>query len=162
MNFIGIDLGGTKIEGALLDQDHTILERRRVPTPRDYDGIVRAIGHMVDIMRRGDCTLGVGAPGTTAPDGLIANSNTRAIRGMPLLRDLREATGMNIRMGNDADCFTAAEAGAGAGGGHVRSSGGARLASVGCREGGPGAFAARSASVAFRSTSRPGSSTTTP
>lgn len=117
MNFIGIDLGGTKIEGVLLDQSRTILERRRVPTPRDYDGIVRAIGHMVESMRRGDCTLGVGTPGTTTPDGLIANSNTRAIRGMPLLRDLKEAAGMNIRMGNDADCFTAAEAGAGAGAG---------------------------------------------
>lgn len=117
MNFIGIDLGGTKIEGALLDQNHTILERRRVPTPRDYNSIVRAIRDMVERIGRGDCALGVGAPGTTGPDGLITNSNTRSIQGMPLLRDLQEATGMNIRMGNDADCFTAAEAGMGAGAG---------------------------------------------
>ena len=117
MNFIGIDLGGTKIEGALLDQNHTILERRRVPTPRDYQDIVRAIRDMAEHIGRGDCTLGVGAPGTTGPDGLITNSNTRAIRGMPLLQDLQETTGMNIRMGNDANCFTAAEAGMGAGAG---------------------------------------------
>lgn len=118
MHFIGIDLGGTKIEGAVLDEDRAVLDRRRVPTPPDYAGIVDTIGRMVSDMRpAGDCTLGVGAPGTTGRDGRIANSNTGCIRGMPLHRDLEKATGMRIRMGNDADCFAVAEARMGAGAG---------------------------------------------
>lgn len=118
MHFIGIDLGGTKIEGAVLDEGHAVLDRRRVPTPPDYAGIVDTIRGMVSNMRpAGDCTLGVGAPGTTGQDGRIANSNTKCIRGMPLHEDLEKATGMRIRMGNDADCFAVAEARMGAGAG---------------------------------------------
>ena len=118
MHFIGIDLGGTKIEGAVLDGDYAVLRRRRVPTPSDYTGIVDAIRDVVDDLRpAGDCTLGMGAPGTTKEDGRVANSNTECIRGMPLHKDLEKATGMEIRMGNDADCFAAAEARMGAGAG---------------------------------------------
>ena len=118
MHFIGIDLGGTKIEGVVLDEHRTVLDRRRVPTPPDYAGIVGAIRDVVNDMRPdGDCTLGVGAPGTAGPDGRIMNSNTRCIRGMRLQGDLEKATGMSIQMGNDADCFAAAEAGMGAGAG---------------------------------------------
>lgn len=117
MYFIGIDLGGTKIEGALLDRDNMILKRQRVATPPNYDGIICAIRDMVKRMRCGDCTLGVGAPGTTGSCGRIMNSNTACIRGMPLHDDIQKATGMDMRMGNDADCFVAAEAVAGAGAG---------------------------------------------
>ncbi len=118
MYFIGIDLGGTKIEGALLDSGRTVLKRRRVPTPPDYDGVVGAVADMVERVRpRADYTLGVGAPGTTDPRGRMINSNVGCLRGMPLLEDLRNATGVDLRMENDADCFAAAEAAAGAGAG---------------------------------------------
>lgn len=118
MHFIGIDLGGTKIEGAVLDEGRAVRCRRRVPTPPDYAGIVDTIRGMVNDMRPdGDRTLGVGAPGTIGQDGRMANSNTRCIRGMPLHEDLEKATGMRIRMANDADCFAAAEARMGAGAG---------------------------------------------
>ena len=116
---IGIDLGGTKIEGAVLDGDCRILERRRVPTPAKYEGILRAVG---DLARRlepgGDRTIGVGTPGTAGPDGLIKNSNTRCLRGRPLKADLEEMLGSSIRMANDADCFAAAEARMGAASGY--------------------------------------------
>ena len=118
MYYIGIDLGGTKIQGVLLDAHNTILRRRRVPTPSDYNGILSMVRDVVEELRPGSrCTLGVGAPGTTGRDGYIINSNIRSLRGMPFHRDLQEATRMHIRMGNDADCFAAAEAGMGAGAG---------------------------------------------
>ena len=45
---IGIDLGGTKIEGVALTGDGREIVRRRVPTPAgDYDGTVRAVADLV-------------------------------------------------------------------------------------------------------------------
>lgn len=119
LNFIGIDLGGTKIEGVCLDQNHTILARRRIPTPTDYPGIIHAICGMVEsVCGSADYTLGVGTPGTMDADGYMINSNLEAIRGMPLLYDIQNITKHNIIMGNDADCFAAAEAALGAGANH--------------------------------------------
>lgn len=119
MYHIGIDLGGTKIEGAVLDGDRRILERRRVPTPAEYEDILGAVRDLVGgLDSGGDPTIGVGAPGTTGPDGLIRNSNTYCLRGRPLKADLEKMLGAAVRMANDADCFAAAEARMGAASGY--------------------------------------------
>jgi fructokinase len=116
---LGIDLGGTKTEVLALDGGRELF-RRRVPTPRDYDGSVNAIAGLVrDI--GGDAPLGIGIPGTETPDGLIKNANSTWLIGHPLRADLEAATGRKVRLANDANCFALSEAsdGAAAGAGVV-------------------------------------------
>ena len=77
---IGIDLGGTKTEGVLLDEDLEIVERKRVPTVQDYKKIIETISSLVNDLKSktsGKTTVGVCAPGITSQKtGLIKNSNT--------------------------------------------------------------------------------------
>lgn len=122
---IGIDLGGTKIEGVALGGGGAELARRRVPTPRDYDGSVEAIASVVAELEssageRG--TVGVGIPGAISPaTGLVKNANSTWLIGRPLHRDLSARLGREVRLANDANCFTLSEAhdGAAAGAGCV-------------------------------------------
>ena len=123
---IGIDWGGTKIEGLALAHDGRELARHRVPTPKgDYDGCVRAIVGLVaqleqEAGRTG--TVGIGIPGAISPQtGLVMNANSTWNIGRPLDRDLDEALGRTVRVENDANCFAVSEAvdGAGAGAGVV-------------------------------------------
>lgn len=112
---IGIDLGGTKIEGLAIARDGRGLARRRTPTPQgDYDGTVRAIAETVHAIESeiGDtATVGVGIPGTIAPrTDLVKNANSICLIGRPLGRDLSEALSRPVRIANDADCFALSEA----------------------------------------------------
>lgn len=116
---IGIDLGGTKIEILVLDDQGREFLRRRVSTPRhDYRAIVEAIAGLVlgaeaDLGRTG--TVGVGIPGSLSPaTGLVKNANTTALIGHPLDKDLAAALGREIRLENDANCFALSEAADGA------------------------------------------------
>lgn len=119
---LGIDLGGTKIEAAALDQTGEERLRRRIPTPQgDYEGIIAAI---VDLVAQAGQevaiaeTIGVGTPGAISPfDGLMKNSNSTVLNGRPFDRDLQAALDRPMIMRNDADCFALSEAidGAGAG-----------------------------------------------
>jgi len=111
---VGIDLGGSKIEGIALDGSREIA-RVRVDTPRDdYAATVRAIAAVVaDLERRAGTrgTVGVGIPGTLAPDtGLVKNANSTWLLGRPLKTDLEHALGREIRMANDANCLAVSEA----------------------------------------------------
>ena len=116
---IGIDLGGTKIEGVALDGNGVLAARRRVKTPQgDYDGTVRAL---VDLVRGleeetgGKATVGLGMPGIISPaTGLVKNANSVCLNGRPLDRDLETALGRPIRIENDANCFALSEASDGA------------------------------------------------
>ncbi len=118
---IGIDLGGTKIEGIVLDDGGGERARLRVATPRgDYAGTVRAVADLVRALeaRAGArCRVGVGHPGALSPaTGLIKNANSTALNGRPLDRDLRAALGRDeVRLANDANCFAVSEAADGAG-----------------------------------------------
>ena len=117
---IGVDLGGTKIEAVVLDGEGTVLLRQRVPTPTgDYEGTVAAVAGLVGDLEREvgtACTVGVGTPGSISPfTGLMRNSNSVALNGMPLDRDLEEALDRPVRLANDADCFALSEAVSGAG-----------------------------------------------
>jgi len=122
---IGIDLGGTKIEGVALDGSREAA-RLRVDTPRDdYDTTLRAIAGLVrDLEQRtgARATVGVGIPGTLSPDtGLVKNANSTWLLGKPLRDDLQHLLEREVRIANDANCFAVSEAtdGAGVGAGVV-------------------------------------------
>ena len=105
---LGIDLGGTKTEVLAL-QGGRELFRRRVATPRDYDGSIRAIAGLVADAAP-EVPLGVGIPGTETPDGRIKNANSTWLNGRPLRADLEAASGRKVRLANDANCFALSEA----------------------------------------------------
>jgi fructokinase len=117
---LGIDLGGTKIEGIVLAADGSERARRRVPTEREhgYDHIVGRTAaliaelrpHAPDVRR-----VGVGTPGSlSARDGTLKNSNTVCLNGRRLRDDLERAIGLEVVIENDANCFALAEVRAGA------------------------------------------------
>ena len=119
---IGIDLGGSKIEAAALDQGGAMRLRRRIPTPAgDYAGTIAAIGGLVAGLEReigAHASVGIGIPGTiVAATGLVKNANSTWLIGQPLGRDVEAALGRPVRFANDANCFALSEAidGAGAG-----------------------------------------------
>ncbi len=120
MNKIGIDLGGTKIEGILLDDKFNVIERTRIPTQQEkgYNSIIDSIVSLVNSLKTisGDTvSIGVSAPGAISKKtGLIKNSNTHCLIGMPLKDDLEKALKQKIALDNDANCFTLAEATLGA------------------------------------------------
>jgi len=121
---IGIDLGGTKIEGVVLDGTLAPTVRRRILTEREqgYEHIVERVAGLVDDLRphAPDATvIGIGTPGSlSARDGRLKNSNTTCLNGRPLQTDLERRLGLPVRLENDANCFALAEALAGAGRGH--------------------------------------------
>ena len=112
---IGVDLGGTKIEAIALSEEGREFLRRRVPTPAgDYRAILRAITSLVLEIEaatgeRG--SVGIGTPGALSPaTGLIKNSNSTALIGKPLDRDLEGLLARPLRFANDANCFALSEA----------------------------------------------------
>ena len=118
---VGVDLGGTKIEAIALDEGGEAIARRRVATPRDYEGSVDAIAALVDAVEReagATASVGVGIPGTiVAATGLVKNANSTWLNGRPLARDLERRLGRPVRVMNDANCFAVSEAADGAGAG---------------------------------------------
>jgi len=112
---IGIDLGGTKIEGILLDEKYNTIQRKRIETQQEngYDSIVKSIISLVNELKaktKEDTSVGMCTPGVTDTNsGLIKNSNTKCLIGMPLKNDIEKALGSQILMGNDANCFSLAE-----------------------------------------------------
>jgi fructokinase len=120
---IGIDLGGTKIEGLAIDHDGTERIRKRIPAPRgDYEATLAAVATLVrDIEHEAGApaTVGLGIPGTISPaTGVVKNSNSTWLNGTPLADDLSRLLKRPIRFANDANCFALSEAtdGAAAGG----------------------------------------------
>ncbi|HVC52355.1 MAG TPA: ROK family protein [Stellaceae bacterium] len=112
---IGVDLGGSKIEAALLDGAGAIVLRQRIATPAgDYPGTVAAVAGLVAALEREAGivpTVGVGIPGTVvAASRLIKNANSTWLNGRPLPRDLEAALGRPVRLANDANCFALSEA----------------------------------------------------
>jgi fructokinase len=112
---IGIDLGGTKIEGIALAANGRELARQRLATPRhDYDATLRTIAELVAALERetGETgTVGVGMPGTLSPaTGLVKNANSTWLNGRAFDRDLETLLGREVRCANDANCFALSEA----------------------------------------------------
>lgn len=130
---LGIDLGGTKIEGAILDADGAILARQRIATPRqDYEGTIAAIAGLADALERDAAAqgallpdaplpLGMAIPGAVSlQDGRIKNANSTWLLGKPFQDDLAERLGRPVRLANDANCLALSEATDGAGAGYER------------------------------------------
>ena len=124
MHKIGIDLGGTKIEGILVDEKFNLIERKRIETHQEsgYDFIVKSITSLVSELKSKtnvDTSVGVCTPGISDTNsGLIKNSNTQCLIGMPLKTDIEKRLGHKIFMENDANCFALAESSLGAGKGY--------------------------------------------
>jgi fructokinase len=125
---IGIDLGGTKIEGIALDAQGKTLARLRQPTPRNnYSGTVSTIADVVRAIetalpaeylgRQSELpTVGIGIPGSPSPKtGLIRNGNSTWLNGRYLGKDVEQAIGRPVRLANDANCLSVSEATDGAG-----------------------------------------------
>lgn len=114
---IGVDLGGTKIEAALLDKAGTVRFRHRIAAPQqDYAATVAAVAGLV---KRADsegddgagASIGIGIPGTISPaTGLVKNANSTWLNGRPLDRDIESTLGRPVRIANDANCFALSEA----------------------------------------------------
>lgn len=119
---IGIDLGGTKIEGVVLDANGREIFRKRIPTEREhgYQHILNRLKLLHDelaLAANGQpTTFGIGTPGAISPrTGLLKNSNTVCMNGQPVKTDLARLLGRNVEIQNDANCFAMAEALLGAG-----------------------------------------------
>lgn len=122
MKYWGIDLGGTKIECAVLSGQLETLTRRRIPTEahKGYQHILSQVRKLVDEVAQelgeSPAAIGFGTPGVLEPSTqTMKNCNTVCLNGQPMLRDLQEYTGVEVKLANDANCFALAETLMGAG-----------------------------------------------
>ena len=116
----GIDLGGTKIEGAILHPENPAqaLHRLRLPTcsKEGYEPILERIATLVSMLEcesgnKRPPIIGIGTPGVISPNsGLLRNSNTLCLNHRTLINDLAAALGCEVRVANDANCCALAEA----------------------------------------------------
>ena len=116
---IGIDLGGTKIEGIAIEGTTELL-RLRVAAPRgDYGATISEVRELVSTIesRLGQKgSVGIGMPGAiSTTTGLVKNANSTWLIGKRLDRDLERALGRPVRLSNDANCLALSEATDGAG-----------------------------------------------
>jgi|TARA_B100001540_G_scaffold83190_1_gene74826 fructokinase len=115
MHKIGIDLGGTKTEGILLDEKFEIVERKRLPTNQQegYSSIINLIKNLVDDLKQktdDSISIGVCTPGALSKQsGVIKNSNTQCLIGKDIKNDLENVLKQKVSIENDANCFTLAE-----------------------------------------------------
>lgn len=117
---IGIDLGGTKIEGAVITPKNRIVMRRRVATPAgNAEATIAAVRDLVLSLeteiggpaRTGRASVGICTPGSPSPqDGRLRNSNSTCLNGLPLEKLLTDALQRPVRIANDADCLALSEA----------------------------------------------------
>ena len=117
---VGIDWGGTKIEAIALDNEtNEEINRFRVDAPKDnYQKILTAVYDLIKTIA-GDTkqySVGIGMPGSLHPQtGLVQVSNTKALEGQDVKKDLEEKLGFEVKIANDADCLALSEAIDGAG-----------------------------------------------
>ena len=116
MDKIGIDLGGTKIEGVLLDDDYKVLKRKRIPTEQEkgYDSILERIVSLIQELKefsKNKVSIGIATPGALSKSsGFLKNSNTQCLIGKPIKDDIEKFIEHSISIENDANCFALAEA----------------------------------------------------
>src|SRR5713101_7502768 len=112
---IGVDIGGTKIEIAAIDESGEELLRRRAPAPRGgYAEAIETLARLVLEAEREvgtQCTVGIGTPGAVSRgSGVLKNAYASELNGMPLKPDLERLLGREVRFANDANCFALSEA----------------------------------------------------
>ncbi|NJK83029.1 MAG: ROK family protein, partial [Saprospiraceae bacterium] len=123
-NYIwGIDLGGTKIEGVILESRHSlkVIARKRIPTEAEkgYEHILQQICQLLEMLKAeakvAPQAIGMGTPGSIDPyTNNLKNSNTTCLNGKPLQQDIAQLLGIPVFIANDANCFAVAEANLGA------------------------------------------------
>ena len=117
---IGLDWGGTKLEAIALDPvTNEELARNRIDSPKDdYPKIIDAVYNLIldTANNEKEITVGIGMPGSLHPEtGLVQVSNTKALEGRDVKKDLETKLGLEIKFANDADCLALSEAIDGAG-----------------------------------------------
>ncbi|NBR64550.1 MAG: ROK family protein [Micrococcales bacterium] len=119
MNTVGIDIGGTKIAGALVSDTGAIIRELRVPTPaQDSDALIQAIIAMVNDLRAGEQvdSVGVAAAGfIDADQSTVVYAPNLSWRNEPLKARLEEKLGLTVVIENDANAAGWAEYRFGAG-----------------------------------------------
>ena len=119
---IGIDLGGTKTESIILDENGKEVERLRKETPKNYNGTLDTICGFVKYLEEKykiKCTVGVGTPGALSKEtDCIKGGNSTWLNGRPLKKDIELRLNRKIFFENDANCFALSEAYDGAGSKH--------------------------------------------
>lgn len=117
---LGLDIGGTKIEAQLLNEQGECIRKQRIATPQQgYPVFLEQVSALIAQIRAESAepfTIGIGVPGAISPDtGRIKNCNILFINGQDLQHDLAERVGQPVAIANDADCFALSEAVDGAG-----------------------------------------------
>lgn len=112
---IGIDLGGTKIEGIVLRDNGQVAEKIRVPTPgQNYEKIVATVCDVINQLQQAAPSrlkVGIGTPGALSKNsGLMKNCNSICLNGNPLQQDIEDKLGYGVKIENDANCFALSEA----------------------------------------------------
>src|SRR5260221_268523 len=112
---IGVDIGGSKMEIAALDESGAELVRRRESAPGG--GYAQAVGAIAQFVLETErevgapCSVGIGTPGAVSRTaGVLKNAYASALNGMPVKPDLERLLGREVRFANDANCFTLSEA----------------------------------------------------
>lgn len=121
---LGIDLGGTKIAAQIFDAAWNDCAQMRLPTPRDYAGLLAALGDLVqwaDAQAGRALPIGIGAAGVVRPATGVVLAANLAADGRALPRDLARALGRDVTYLNDARALALSETvfGAARGYGHV-------------------------------------------
>jgi fructokinase len=112
--FIGLDIGGTKIEICVLDDDGNVSLKKRTPTPKNYADFLTTVSNFIfsteDEVGQ-TCKVGIGLPGAISPvTGLIKNANCTFLNGQNLKGDLSQILSRPVKIANDANCFALSEA----------------------------------------------------
>src|SRR5699024_12062293 len=112
---LGIDLGGSKIAGIIMDADDHVVSEKRIATPQgDYHATLRAIAELVAALEAASgvqgLPAGIGTPGSVVPaTGRMRNANSQCLNDRPLPRDLEDCLQRPVRVANDADCLALSE-----------------------------------------------------
>ena len=123
MYIIGIDLGGTNIAGAILDQNYGIIAKNSVKTIADqgFEPILNSIKGLIDSLLKEQnlsykdiARIGIGSPGTIdSKKGVVIYANNLSLLNAPLAPKLSELTGIPVKISNDANCAALGESVAG-------------------------------------------------
>ena len=112
---LGIDLGGTKTEIAVISDDSSVVWTKRIDTfAGSYSQIVTQISGLVNEayeVTGYEGNVGISIPGSVSPDSsFIRGANTQVLNGRDFVNDLRVRIGRQVKVANDANCFTLSEA----------------------------------------------------
>nr|WP_024967768.1 N-acetylglucosamine kinase [Pantoea sp. IMH] len=113
-SYYGFDVGGSKIALGVYNHRREQVWSKRVPTPQDYEELLTVLCTLTaeaDALCDERGSVGIGVPGLPVPDdGTLFTANIPAARGRTLRADLSQRLGREVRIDNDANCFTLSEA----------------------------------------------------